>query len=46
MIIKNRYNSKEKIEKSAKTLLIPLPDADDAILTPAVDERFLGHFVL
>ena len=40
MIIKNKYNSKEKIEKYSKNLLIKLTDAEVEILIKELDEVF------
>ena len=40
MIIKNKYNSKEKIEKYSNNLLTKLTDAEDEILIKELDEVF------
>lgn len=40
MIIKNKYNSKEKIEKYSKNLLIKLTDTEVEILIKELDEVF------
>lgn len=40
MIIKNKYNSKEKIEKYSKNLLIKLTDEEVEILIKELDEVF------
>lgn len=42
MIIKNKYNSKEKIIKYSKNLLIKLSDEEIEILIKELDEVFEG----